>query len=79
MENRTARMGFTDLCFRCIFLSLLRSLDEQEARCSDGIGGRRRSRSVPYLDLIKQLIFRSLACSSQKSKEDGNSSAECEK
>lgn len=31
-------MGFTDLYFCCVFLSLLRSLDEQEARCRDGMG-----------------------------------------
>lgn len=38
MANRIMGMGFTDLCFCCVFLSLLRSLAEQEARCRDGMG-----------------------------------------
>lgn len=41
MENRTVGMGFTDLYFCCVFLSLLKSLDEQEARCRDGMGKAR--------------------------------------
>lgn len=76
---RTERRGWVSRTCVSLYFPEPFKVDEQEARCSDGVGGRHRSCSVPYLDLIKQLIFRSLACSSPKSKEDGNSSAECEK
>lgn len=68
MENRAVGMGFMDLYFCCVFLSLSRSLDEQEARCRDGMGEGAGPAQSLYLDLIKQLIFRSLGCSPQKSK-----------